>query len=335
MYTPMSFGNPFENPTPSIEKEPRILSLEEVKAKMESLIGQENFEVLRTLEDEKGVYLYEVSTVDEAGDASQYTYKRENNHPKTFSIQTFIDVAYYAGTVEDGYPYNAEKLSDYDETTGQWTDMPKRKEFPLYTSTAMTSLGEVSLSYEINPDTTNKILATYSKVKNRAQDEGIKGVSHEEKSYSGQIIIAPTVPLNSDMKKVEQNIIELFQKALEEKLSNENINAKSIELAITHLENALNEAEQIFGSTDLDDVIAREQTNIELARSIREQVKPLLNSITTQIQILSDIAPGESLRQWNPNGNLTEEQFNSLTLRRKKLRNAIGAVTKFDKTTLV
>ncbi len=256
----MSFGNPFENPTPNIETEPHIPSLEEIKVKMESLIGQENFEVLRTLEDEKGVYLYEVATVDEAGDASQYTYKRKGDYLETQSAQTCIDVAYYVGTLETGYPCSAENISEYDETTESWTDIAKN---------------------------------------------------------------------------IDKKTNELSQKVSQEtELPNENIDAESIELAITHLENVLTEAEQIFGSTNLDDVIAREQTNIELARSIREEVKPLLNSITTQIQTLSKITPGESLRQWNSNGDLTEEQFNSLTLRRKKLRNAIGAVTKFDKTTL-
>ncbi len=55
----------FENPTPAPEKEPHLLSLEEIKAKIEKLSGQENPEVIRTLEDEKGVYLYEVVTVDD------------------------------------------------------------------------------------------------------------------------------------------------------------------------------------------------------------------------------------------------------------------------------
>jgi len=39
----------FENPIPAAEKEPRFLSLEEVRRKIEKLCGQENPEVVRTL----------------------------------------------------------------------------------------------------------------------------------------------------------------------------------------------------------------------------------------------------------------------------------------------
>jgi hypothetical protein len=112
----------FEKPTPLIEQEPHCPSLEEIKTKMESLIGQEKFEVLRTLEDEKGVYLYEVATVDDAGDASQYTYRRKGNYSETKAAQTCIDIVCCIGPLEDEMFISGTTLSNYDESTAKWTD---------------------------------------------------------------------------------------------------------------------------------------------------------------------------------------------------------------------
>jgi hypothetical protein len=112
----------FENPTPAPEKEPHLLSLEEIKVKIESLSGQENPEVLRTLEDEKGVYLYEVVTVDDKGDASIFSYRRSGNYQETKAANTLVDVTYFVGPVEDDMCVGGDTLSDYDDVTGKWTD---------------------------------------------------------------------------------------------------------------------------------------------------------------------------------------------------------------------
>lgn len=112
----------FENPTPAPEKEPRPLSLEEIKAKIEKLCNQENPEVIRTLEDEQGIYLHEVITVDDKGDASLYSYRRSGNYQETKTATTVIDVTYFVGSVEDGMCVGGDTLSNYDEHSGEWTD---------------------------------------------------------------------------------------------------------------------------------------------------------------------------------------------------------------------
>lgn len=112
----------FENLTPAPEKEPHILSLEEIKLKIEKLSGQENPEVIRTLEDEKGVYLHEVVTVDDSGDASIFSYRRSGNYQETKTANTHVDVAYFVGAVEDGMCVGGDILSNYDENSGEWTD---------------------------------------------------------------------------------------------------------------------------------------------------------------------------------------------------------------------
>lgn len=112
----------FENPIPAAEKEPKFLSLEEVKAKIEKLCGKENPEVVRTLEDEKGVYLHEVVIVDDKGDASLFSYRRPNNNPKLAVANILVDITYFEGSVESGMPVGGHTLSNYDEVSGEWTD---------------------------------------------------------------------------------------------------------------------------------------------------------------------------------------------------------------------
>ena len=60
----------------------------------------------------------------------------------------------------------------------------------------------------------------------------------------------------------------------------------------------------------------------------REAVKPFLNTIYSSLiglnKLESSINP---LERWNEEGDLTEEQFNELNLRRKKLSNAVGIKT--------
>lgn len=112
----------FENPTPAPEKEPRILTLEEIKIKIEKLCGKENPKVVRTLEDENSVYLHEVVTMDDKGDASLVSYRRSGNYQETKTAHTVIDVAYFIGPIEDGMCVGGDTLSNYDENSDKWTD---------------------------------------------------------------------------------------------------------------------------------------------------------------------------------------------------------------------
>ena len=113
----------FENPTPAPEKEPRILTLEEIKIKIEKLCGKENPEIVRTLEDENGVYLHEVVTMDDKGDASLISYRRSGNYQETKAAHTVIDVAYFIGPLSGGMCVGGDTLSDYDENSDKWTDI--------------------------------------------------------------------------------------------------------------------------------------------------------------------------------------------------------------------
>lgn len=112
----------FDIPSPPAEKEPRLPSLTEIKAQIERLSSKENPEVIRTLEDEKGVYLHEAVVIDDKGDASLYSYRRSGNYQETKAAVTVVDVAYFEGAVASGMCVGGDTLSNYDEATGQWTD---------------------------------------------------------------------------------------------------------------------------------------------------------------------------------------------------------------------
>ncbi|MFZ2187777.1 MAG: hypothetical protein WAV46_04100 [Candidatus Moraniibacteriota bacterium] len=112
----------FENPTPATEKESHIPSLEEIKVQIERLSKQEKLEVIRTLEDEKGVYLHEVVTVDDKGDTSLFSYRRSGDYQETKTKNTLVDVAYFVGPVKDDMCVGGDTLSNYDENSGEWVD---------------------------------------------------------------------------------------------------------------------------------------------------------------------------------------------------------------------
>ncbi len=134
--------------TPVSEKGPRILSLDEIKAKLETLIPKktqssiltleeggavidqdknlptrERLETLRTLEDKNGVYLHETVFIDESGDTTLYSYRRAGDYAELRAANTVFDAAYYMGAMKDDICVGGDTLSNYDEHTGKWTDV--------------------------------------------------------------------------------------------------------------------------------------------------------------------------------------------------------------------
>ena len=97
-------------------------------------------------------------------------------------------------------------------------------------------------------------------------------------------------------------------------MSAENPVKNKNEILFQEIANALSEAEVLFD------------------REEREAVKPYLVTITSRL-IKENHPSGwgediiDPLRDWNPKGNLTKEQYDFLSLRRKKLSNAVGIMT--------
>ena len=103
-----------ESPAATKEKESHIHSLEEIKNQLERFSGRENIVVVRTLEDEKGIYLHEVIFTDEEGNDTLYFYSRTSC--------TSVNVAYFKGKLENDDYISGETLSDYNEVSGEWKD---------------------------------------------------------------------------------------------------------------------------------------------------------------------------------------------------------------------
>jgi hypothetical protein len=85
----------------------------EVLNQIERIIG-DNFEITCSLEDEAGIYMLEVRTVDEAGDSVQYNYIRVGRYPEGSSSETVIDVVFFSGDV----PVGGHVISKY--VNGEW-----------------------------------------------------------------------------------------------------------------------------------------------------------------------------------------------------------------------
>ena len=99
------------------------LSLAEVKAKVESLTKQEGLVVGRICKDDRGVYLYEVSAMDESGDAYVYAYKRVGEYKESQAANTLIEVVYYMGSLEDDICCGGNILANYDEESHEWVNV--------------------------------------------------------------------------------------------------------------------------------------------------------------------------------------------------------------------
>ncbi len=101
---------PINNPENNLEKIP---SEQEVLEKFAELINSD-YETVRRLEDEDGVYLLEVKVETGENEYSEYTYQRKGLHPGSNSDRTAIDVAYY----EDDIPVGGNSVMKFED--GQW-----------------------------------------------------------------------------------------------------------------------------------------------------------------------------------------------------------------------
>jgi hypothetical protein len=115
----------FDIPTQTTEKEPKISSLEEIRYQIKTFVersGQKNMREERVFAEGKDVYFYEMSTIDENGDAYLYQYTRRGKFEHASASATVIEVAYYSGRLEDGMCVGGSTVSNYDDASGQWTD---------------------------------------------------------------------------------------------------------------------------------------------------------------------------------------------------------------------
>jgi len=106
-----------ENP---FEKAPEMIPTKEQVLEVISHFA-ENFTFVRELSDELGPYLIEVKVEDkESGDFIEYLYVRKGKFPnKVGGEKTVIHITMYEGEM----PVSGSTAANYDESTGQWTEV--------------------------------------------------------------------------------------------------------------------------------------------------------------------------------------------------------------------
>lgn len=111
----------FENPTQKAEKEPRWLSLDEILEKVSSFIDIEKYPSPLIRYRENGlVELVEYLIKNDDGTTSELGYRLKGKR----SQNTTIDIGHFEGAPEDGvWLGGGGTLSDYDELSGEWTDV--------------------------------------------------------------------------------------------------------------------------------------------------------------------------------------------------------------------
>ena len=76
-----------------------------------------DFEIYRSLEDEHGLYMFEVRGTDSDGDILQYNYIRAGAYPEGSSSSTVVDVIYFMGDI----PCGGDCVARYEN--GQWVKL--------------------------------------------------------------------------------------------------------------------------------------------------------------------------------------------------------------------
>ena len=91
----------------------KVISEWGVLDEFDEIIGG-NYEIVKSCENENGIYILEVRTTDESGDIVQYNYIRKGSYPEGSSTDTVIDVIFFMGDI----PVGGHPVKKYKE--GVW-----------------------------------------------------------------------------------------------------------------------------------------------------------------------------------------------------------------------
>jgi len=105
------------------EKSEHIPTSEEVLALFEKLVGEAKYEEVRKLEDEKGLYLWDIKIVQEDGSV-EYSYIRKGNYKEKriaggSPLETAIHITYFDN---EGIPISGHSVVKFID--GKWKDTP-------------------------------------------------------------------------------------------------------------------------------------------------------------------------------------------------------------------
>ena len=106
------------------EKKPEhIPTAEEVLLLFEKLLGETEYEDVRKLEDEQGLYLWDIKIIQEDG-SIEYSYIRKGNYKERglaggSALETAIHVTYFDN---DGTPVSGHSVAKFID--GKWMGTP-------------------------------------------------------------------------------------------------------------------------------------------------------------------------------------------------------------------
>ncbi len=108
-----------EGPPNNFEEGPEAVPTpEEVQSVFEQLVGKEEYEDIRKLEDEHGLYLWDIKIPREDGD-TEYSYMRAGQYSEGQASTTAIHVTFFD---EGGIPVGGHSVAKYVE--GEWKLTP-------------------------------------------------------------------------------------------------------------------------------------------------------------------------------------------------------------------
>lgn len=105
------------------EKPEHIPTSEEVQSLFEKLVGEDKYEDVRKLEDERGLYLWEIKIIKENGESLEYSYIRKGDYKSRglaggSSAETAIHMTCFDS---DGVPYTGHPVRKLKD--GKWVDI--------------------------------------------------------------------------------------------------------------------------------------------------------------------------------------------------------------------
>ncbi|MDA2922457.1 hypothetical protein MYX07_04305 [Patescibacteria group bacterium AH-259-L07] len=108
-----------EGPPNNFEKESEsIPTPEEVQSVFEQLVGEEGYEDVRKLEDEQGLYLWDIIVSGKDGN-TEYSYMRKGRYSEGQASATAVHVTFFD---KEGIPEGGHSAAKYIE--GKWKLTP-------------------------------------------------------------------------------------------------------------------------------------------------------------------------------------------------------------------
>lgn len=105
---------------PTFEESPeRIPTSEEVQSIFEQLVGEKETVEVRKLEDEKGLYLWDITVAAADGTNEEYSYMRKGQYPEGQAHTTAVHVTFFDG---EGIPVGGHSVAKYID--GKWNLTP-------------------------------------------------------------------------------------------------------------------------------------------------------------------------------------------------------------------